>query len=280
MKQLSAAAYMVLSAFFLSLMSVMVKAGGVSIPPMEMVFIRSVLVFLITLGLVKRQGIPLWGNNKKLLLLRGFFGFFGLSAFFFTLTKIPIADSVTLQYTSPLFTALLAQPILNEKSTRRQWGYFVLAFLGLLLIVRPGFSLQFFPALIGVGGAFFAALAYNTVRKLRHTDHPLTVVLYFPLVSSVLAFPLTAFHFVMPGGWQWLLLLGIGICAFIAQLFMTRALHLDRAARVMNISYVGVVFSTLLGILFFSEIPDWRTLIGAGVIIYAIVHIARNGEEG
>lgn len=279
MKQLSAAAYMVLSAFFLSLMSVMVKAGGVSIPPMEMVFIRSVLVFLITLVLVKRQGIPLWGNNKKLLLLRGFFGFFGLSAFFYTLTKIPIADSVTLQYTSPLFTALLAQPILKEKSTRRQWGYFLLAFLGLLLIVRPGFSLQFFPALIGVFGAFFAALAYNTVRKLRHTDHPLTVVLYFPLVSSVLSFPLTAFHFVMPRGWQWLLLLGIGICAFIAQLFMTRALHLDRAARVMNISYVGVVFSTLLGILFFSEIPDWRTLAGAGVIIYAIVHIARNGEE-
>lgn len=276
MKSVSATGYMLLSAFFLSLMSILVKASGTRIPSIEIVFFRSVIVFSITLFFVKRMRLPVFGKYKRLLFIRGLLGFLGLSAFFYTLTRIPITDSVTLLYTSPLFTALLARPILKERSSGRQWVYFLLAFAGILLIVRPGFSLRFVPATVGVGGAFFAGLAYNTVRKLRHTDHPLTVVLYFAMVSSVLSLPLMMMRFIMPNGRDWAMLSGVGISAFIAQMAMTRALHLDRAAKVMNISYIGVVFSTILGILFFAEIPDWRSVLGAAVVIYAIIHVAKN----
>lgn len=266
---------MIAAAFLLSIMAALVKAGGRRLPPQEMVLGRSLVVFFLAAILIRRKGLPLRGRNIKVLLLRGFFGFFGLSAFFYTLTHMPIADSVTLQYTSPLFTALLAQPLLNENSSARHWRYFLLAFAGIVLIIRPGFSMQMLPAGVGLGGAFFAGLAYNTVRKLRETDHPLNIVLYLPAVSAVLSAPLVAADFVMPRGWDWPLIVAVGILALLAQLLLTRSLHRETAARATNVSYIGVVFSTMWGVLLFWEIPDWRSLLGAAVVIWAIIRIAK-----
>jgi drug/metabolite transporter (DMT)-like permease len=270
--------YMILATFFFSVMSILVKAGGLSLPPQELVFARGFVVLVITVVMMQRKGLPLKGKNGKLLILRGLFGFLGLSAFFYTLTTIPITDSVTLNYTSPLFTALLAPFLLKESNTGRQWGYFVLAFLGILLIIRPGFSFQIVPALIGLGGAFFAGLAYNTVRRLRHSDHPLTIVLYFQAVCIVLSLPWMIPAFVMPRGWDWILLLGMGMSTQIAQVFLTKSLHYETAARATNASYIGVVFSAIWGIIFFLEIPDWRTVIGAMIVIYAIARISVQGK--
>ncbi|RMF57393.1 MAG: DMT family transporter [Calditrichaeota bacterium] len=276
MKRMSAPALMILSSFFLSLMSILVKASGSRLPSMEIVFFRSAIITLITFSMALKLKLPIWGRNVKLLIIRGLFGFVGLSAFFYTLTHIPIADSVTLLYTSPLFTAMIAPSMLKEKNTGKNWFYFLLAFIGLMLIVRPGFSLQFLPALVGVGGALFAGLAYNTVRKLRETEHEITVVYYFSFISTLLSSPSLLTDYVKPRFVEWLMLAGVGIFAFLAQWLMTQALHRDRAAKVMNMSYIGVVFSTILGIIFFMEIPDWRTIVGATIVIFSIINIARS----
>lgn len=267
--------YMILAAFFFSLMSILVKASATNLPPQEMVLARSIVVFVITFYMMRRKGLPLKGNNTKLLIWRGVYGFLGLSAFFYTLTTLPITDSVTLNYTSPLFTALLAPFLLKESNSGKQWIYFLLAFLGILLIIRPGFSLQAIPALIGLGGAFFAGLAYNTIRQLRHSDNPLTIVLYFPAICIVLSLPWVIPNFVMPQGWEWIMLLGMGISTQFAQVFLTKSLHYETAARATNVSYIGVVFSTIWGVIFFAEIPDWRTAVGAVIVVYAVARIGR-----
>lgn len=273
------AIYMILASFFFSLMSILVKAGGAHLPPQELVLARSLVVFAITAAMLRRKRLRFWGSHKKLLILRGIFGFLGLSAFFYTLTVLPITDSVTLNYSSPLFTALLAQFFLKERSSGRQWGFYLLAFLGILLIIRPGFSLKTVPALIGLGGAFFAGLAYIAIRQLRHSDHPLTIVLYFQAVAILLSLPWVVPSFVMPRGWQWLMLLGMGIATQAAQVFLTKSLHEDTAARATNVSYIGVVFSTIWGILLFFEIPDWRTVLGAAITMFAITRIAAADEK-
>ncbi|NOX37204.1 MAG: DMT family transporter [Calditrichaeota bacterium] len=266
---------MLLAAFFFSLMAVFVKATGSRIPSQEIVLFRSIIVFAITAYWIRRKGLPLLGNNHKLLFLRGFFGFVGLSAFYFTLTHIPIADSVMLQYTSPLFTALLAIFILKEPTPLRLWGYFLLAFVGILLIIRPGLNLQFLPATVGLIGAMGAGVAYNLVRKLRETDHPLHIILSLPAVSILFSLPLVASNFVMPRGWEWLMLLGVGVSTQIAQVFLTRGLHTVTAARATNVTYINVVFSAMWGLLLWHEIPDWRSVMGAMLILFAIFKIGQ-----
>ena len=266
--------YMVLASFFFSLMSVLVKASGMHLPPQELVFFRSVFVAGLTLLWLHRKGLPLLGRNRRLLFLRGLFGYLALSAFFYTLTHIPIADSVILQYTNALFAALLSPWLLKERNTARDWRYFALAFSGLVLIVRPGFSLQASAAAIGLLGACCSAVAYILVRRLRQTDHELHIILAFPMVSIVFSAPFAIRGFVMPRGWEWLMLAGIGATTMIAQLLMTRALHLERAARATNASYVAVVFSTLWGLVLWGEIPTWPTLLGALIVILAVVRLA------
>lgn len=268
--------YMILAAFFFSLMAATVKAMGHRIPSQELVLARSIILFSITALMIKKYHLPFWGRNRRLLLFRGLFGFMGLSAFFFTLTHIPIADSVVIQYTSPLFTALLAPFLLKEPGSRKQWVIFLIAFSGILLIVRPGFSLTFIPASIGLFGAFSAGIAYNLIRKLRQTEHPLNIILYLPAVSIPLSLPIVATHFVMPVGTEWIWLTFIGIFTFIAQVFLTKSLHLEKAALATNASYISIVFSTLWGFIFWSEIPDLLTLVGALIIIIAIYQMAVN----
>lgn len=269
---------MLLAAFFFSLMAVFVKAAGNRIPWQEIVLFRSLIVFAITAYWIRRKGLPLIGNNRPLLFLRGFFGFVGLSAFYFTLTHIPIADSVLLQYTSPLFTTLLAMVILKEPTPARQWGYFLLAFLGIGLIIRPGFHLTFLPAVVGLVGAAGAGVAYNLVRKLRETDHPLHIILSLPAVSIIFSLPMVLANFVMPSGWEWPMLLGVGISTQIAQFFLTRGLHRETAARATNVTYINVVFSAIWGLILWNEIPDWRSIVGAVLIVYAIIKIGKKGN--
>jgi len=268
--------YMILAAFFFSLMAATVKAMAHRIPSQELVLARSIILFSITAMMIKKYHLPFWGRNKPLLFLRGFFGFMGLSAFFFTLTHIPIADSVVIQYTSPLFTALMAPFILREPGSRKQWMIYLIAFSGILLIVRPGFSLTFVPASIGLFGAFSAGIAYNLIRKLRQTEHPLNIILYLPAVSIPCSIPLIVNNFVMPRGMEWIWLTFIGIFTFIAQVFLTKSLHMEKAALATNASYISIVFSTMWGFIFWNEIPDLLTLAGAAIIIIAIYQMAVN----
>ena len=279
MKKISAGIiYMIIAAFFFSLMAICVKALKGSISSQQMVFARSVFLFAAGAAMVKFQGLTLWGRNKKLLFLRGFFGFLGLSAFFHTLSSIPIADSVVIQYTSPLFTALLAPYILKERSTSRQWLVYLMAFSGLLLIVKPGFSLHAWPALIGLAGAACTGVAYNLVRKLGQTENPYHIILYLPAVSLPLSLPATVSRFALPQGMEWLLLLFIGLFTFIAQIFLTRSLKVERAARATNTSYITIVFSGIFGYLIWGEKPDIFSASGTLLILLAIYLMARQRQ--
>lgn len=269
---------MVLAAFFFSLMAVTVKMLRGKIPSQEIVLARSIFMFIVGIYLLKRYRQPLLGRNKKLLFMRGFFGFLGLSAFFYTLTTIPIADSVVLQYTSPLFTAILAPFILQERNSPRQWLLYLLSFSGIVLIVKPGFSVNFVPALIGLAGAASSGAAYNLVRKLGRTEHPLHIILYLPALSIPLATPATLLNFVPPTCLDIALLVLIGLLTFTAQIFLTRSLKMEQAAKATNVSYISIVFSTVFGLLFWKEVPDLFTLFGALLVLISIYWMAKQGR--
>lgn len=270
---------MMLAAFFFSLMAAFVKLSGKRLPSQEIVLFRSIVVLGITAALIRRKKLPFFGNNRKLLFLRGLTGFLALTALYFTLTHIPITDSVMLHFTNPLFAGILAGVLLKEKSSKSEWIFYLAAFAGIVLIINPGFSIGLLPAAIGLGGALCSATAYNLVRKLRSDDHPLTIIFYLPLVSIIFSIPIVAPGFVMPRGWEWLALLGVGLATQLAQIFLTLSLHAEKTARVANVSYLTVVFSTIFGIFFWNEIPQWNTILGSIIVLYAIFRISRIPEE-
>ena len=270
------AQYMLISSFAFSLMHLCVKALP-HIPVFELVFFRSVVSLFISFTSLKHKKIPVLGNNKKTLLARGFFGVTALTLFFITLQNIPLAGAVTIQYLSPIFTAFFALFILKEKIENRQLLFFAIAFFGVLIL--KGFDISgqisYKYVLIGLMSACFSGIAYNFIRLLRKTEHPLVVVFYFPLVASPIMGFLSYFNWVKPQGTDWVYLLLLGIITQVAQIYMTKGIQSDRAGNIMTYKYIGVLFAFGYGYLFFGETYSLLSVFGillllSGVLLNAI----------
>lgn len=195
-----------------------------------------------------------------------------LFLFFLTIKQMPLASATTIQYLSPIFTVFLATRMMNEKVNGWQWLLFGLAFLGVLLI--KGFDERISMLYLGIGvvSAFFSGIAYNAIMKCRDTDHPITIVLYFPMIAMpVMGTACLTVSWVMPQGIEWLVLLLLGVFTQIAQVYMTKALQIDHSSRVMPFQYFGVIYALGLGYFAFDEkLPEW-SLIGIAIVIAAVV---------
>lgn len=267
---------MAAAAFFFSLMSLFVKLAGQRLPSQEIVFVRSVVTLLFSYLAVRWLGISPWGRDRRWLLLRGLTGFAALSCFYYALTKLPLADATVIQYTNPAFTALLAALMLREAIGWAEGLGTLVSLAGVALIARPAFlfgssaaSIDLAAAAIALLGALLAAAAYVIVRKLRSTEHPLVIVFYFPLVSSLGSLPtaaLTGLEWPTPVEWL-MLVFGVGVSAQLGQIFMTKGLHLERAGRATAFSYLQVVFAALWGLLVFGELPDALGITGALLVV-------------
>jgi drug/metabolite transporter (DMT)-like permease len=274
--------YMAGAAFFFSLMSLLVKVAGQRLPPQEMVLARSTIGALLSWYWLRARGFPVWGNRKGLLLARGLVGFAALSAFFYALTHLPLADATVIHYTNPVFTAILAAFFLAESIRARDMGLVLLSMAGVILMTRPGFLFggieRLDPVAVAVGltGALCSAGAYVLVRKLARTEEPLVIVFWFASIAALASVPFTIGRGVLPTPWEWVALLGIGVTTQIAQVFLTHGLREERAGRAMAVAYMQIVFAALWGALFFAEFPDLWGLAGAVLIVAGTAGIARS----
>src|SRR5690606_36950849 len=121
--------------------------------------------------------------------------------FFITLQKLPLASAVTIQYLSPIFTAIIAIFMLGERMRKLQWVFFGLAFIGVAIMKGFDERVSITYMLFGVASAFFAGAAYNCIRIVKDTDHPLVVVFYFPLIATPIMLILSLQDWITPIGW-------------------------------------------------------------------------------
>ena len=245
------------------------------IPVHELIFFRaSVSVFICSWYIYKLKLHPL-GNNRFWLTMRGLTGLGALFLFFSSLKHMPLASASTIQYLSPFFTVLLAVRMNNQKVAPVQWVFFAIAFCGVFLIKGFDTRVSIEWLAIGILSAFLAGLAYNSIIKSKGTDHPMIVVLYFPLVSVPITGLACLFHWVQPHGWDWLFLLIMGIFTQAAQYFMTMALHTDDASKVTPWNYTGAIFALVFGYFIFGEKVEMLSLLGMLVVVTAVTLNAR-----
>lgn len=263
--------FMLLATFFFALMNASVKLLG-HLPAVEIALLRSAVSLAIAFGIVRYYRIPLPGNNSKALLLRGFFGSSSLVLYFITLQHMPLASAVTLQYLSPIFTAIMGIWLVREPVKPLQWLFFAIAFAGVLMVQGFDSRIEPFYLLMGIGAAFSAGLAYNMIRQLKLTEHPLVITFYFPLVSlPVTALLLGTITWVSPQGTDWLVLIFIGLTAQIAQYFMTRSYQSDELSKVVSLKYVGIIYALAFGYFLFGETFSLEAHLGMVVVFAGVI---------
>lgn len=272
---------MLIASLFFSVMSVLVKMVGERLPSQQIVFARSAVPLVLSYIALRRAKVPIWGNSRKMLALRGFLGFASLSCWFYALTQLPLADAVMIQFTNPILAALFAAWWLGEAISPRTFVAAGLCLVGVVLISQPSFlfggghaggnGLAYLASVLGAVGS---ACTYIIVRKLRGSDHELVVVFYFPLIGVPLAIPGMWGNALWPTPTEWLLLLGIGICVQIAQVNMTKGLHREPASRATSVSYIQVVLAFIWGIVLFHEYPNAWGIAGAVLITLGVLWVA------
>ena len=261
---------MLMATLFYAVMNILVKYLD-HIPSHQIVFIRSVVSCLICLVLLLRAKIPIWGNNKALLIARGLAGSGGLLCFFYTLHHMPLASAVTIQYLSPVFTAILAVFLLKERLIPIQILLFLIAFTGAIMVKGFDVRISWKVLYIGIAAAVLSATAYNLVRKLRSSDHPLVIIFYFTIVTIPLIGPYTLTNWTAPDLESWIILILIGIATQFAQWFMTKAYHSDTAAYTSMFSYSGIIFGLFFGMILFNEFLEPFSLVGVLLVFVALL---------
>ncbi len=269
---------MLLAVIFFSITHVSVKKLA-HIPFFELVFFRALISIVICIYVLQKNKINPLGVRKGLLFLRGLFGTFALCLYFYLLQVIPLATSVSLQYLSPIFTVIIASFLLKEKLKLSSWFYFLLAFLGVLLIKGFDTSITLNHILIGCASAIGSGFAYNFVRMLRTTEHPMVVVFYFPFVTIPFVLPHTIKYWVTPIGWDWFWVLCIGLFTQAAQVYMTYAYQSEKAYKVSVINYVGLLIAIAVGYLFFEESLNALSITGMLLIVSSVFLVSKNKQS-
>lgn len=251
-----------------SLMSAMVKYLS-DLPLLEIIFFRSIPIMGILPLILKNKKIPFWGNNKPLLLLRSLISFVVIVIYHYSIKAIDLTDAVTIKQLSPFFAIILASILLGEKIFFKHIIIFVFAFLGTLLVIKPGFRLDIYPTIIGLLGAILTGGSQVAMRHLRLTDHPLIIVNYFGYTVGLLSFGALLWqgNFCIPAASNLFILVLMGLAGLGGQIALTKAYQMAPVNSISVYLYIQIIFIALLGILFFKEIPDLFSIFGMSLII-------------
>lgn len=262
--------WMLISGFLFGCMGVLVKLSASSFSSIELVFYRSLIGFLAISLIVGLRHLPVSTVHWKNHCWRGFSGLGSVLMLFYCITQLPLATAVTLNYTSPLFLALLTTIIMKDHFHWLLAVAVVLGFAGVVILLSPSLQEdQWSGGLIGLASGFFAAIAYLNIKQLGNLGEPeWRIVFYFTLISTLITgiwmlfstfHPITSVSF--------LLLLGIGTTATLAQLALTRAYRTGKILVVGALAYSTVVFSSFWGILIWGEVLSLPSWIGIGFIV-------------
>ena len=276
--------FMFIAGLLSAINAALAKMLGDDISALEIVFFRNIfgVVFIMIALYHTRTTLP--GGNLKLLIWRGIFGFLAMLLFFYTITKIPLGEAITLNKTSPLFVSILAFFLLHEKLSPLGIFSLLIGFLGVILITKPFGMDAGIPHFLGLLGGVLAAAAYTTIRKIKHIYDSRVIVLSFMATGVII--PLFLFiiseyyaprslefmlsKFIMPTDVKvWLQLFLMGITATFSQWFLTKAYSSTNAGIIGIVSYIIIPFSILFGMMLGDSFPDMYTIVGIGLIVLA-----------
>ena len=261
--------FILMAAFFFSLMSVFVRLSG-DVPTMQKAFFRNIVAAFVALVILLRSGqrVSLKRENLPPLLLRSIFGTIGILANFWTVDNLGIADANMLNKLSPFFAILMSIFILGEKPNRIEWLSVLLAFIGAAFVAKPSSGIISLPALVGILGGFTAGTAYTFVRKagLQGVKGPI-VVAFFSTFSTLVLLPNLLLNYTPMSARQLIFLILAGCSAAGGQLSVTAAYQHAPARDISVFDYSQVVYAAVFGIVLFGELPDVWSVIGYVIII-------------
>ena len=259
-----------------SLMDVLVK-WSVDYPIGQVLFFRGFFGIIFYFFVIPKDRLHNFYQTKRpgLHALRCTSGLIALVAIFIALRELPLATVVSISFAAPIFTTIFSIFLLNEKVGIFRWLAVIIWFIGILIITEPGITelniYYVFPIIFCLGLSYVAI----TIRQLSTTEPVLLISFYFSLSITLLSF------FTIPNGWimpsfnHMILLSFIGIFGGVANLWLSQSYKYSEVSLVTPLKYLALVFAIIFGYFIWDEIPTYKTLIGAFLVIISTLIIFR-----
>ncbi len=260
--------FLLLAGLFTAVMSGLIKKIGQDFAIVEILFIRQICVLLIISPVIlKHSRTAFKSDHKRIHLLRTAFSTIAMITGFTSIVYLPLAEAITLSFGRTLFATLLAIFILNEIVGIRRWVGTLVGFAGVLIVAHPSPDNVNIYAILAIISAFFVAANMIILRKITQIDSPLTIM-SFQSVSIALIMAGPAFYYwKTPNLEELILIVMAGGLMSVAQYLTIQAFKAGEAAAIAPMEYTRLLFATVIGVLYFNELPTLWTLTGALLII-------------
>ena len=215
-----------------------------------------------------------WPKNINIQLARSIFLFLSTILFFYAISVLSLAESLTLAFVSPIVVTLLSVILLKEQVGFRRWTAVIIGFIGAIIVIRPGFneiSLATFAALgTGIAYAFYVI----ATRKLSSIDSPLLTLIFTGLSGAIIISIIVPFVWITPNLNQWLFLIGLAAAGTLGHFFLILSLNFAEASKLAPFAYFEIVTNIIIGYYFFGDFPDKWIWIGLIIIVSSGVYIS------
>lgn len=272
--------FVILGEAFFVTMGMLVKTLADEIPNNHLVFYRNAFAAILCIPLIYRSGFNNFKTTRiRIHLIRSTCGVSAMYCFFYALANIELANAMLLKMTGPIFIPVVAVLWIRESVSARTITAILIGFSGVVIFLNPSKEIQA-AALIGLLGGALAATAKVAIRKMSDTEPTTRIVFYFATLSALISsIPVIAGPVFIPTDKQFLFLVLLAVLGTGGQLCLTKAYNLAPANQVGAFTYVSLIWASIAGWLFWDELPQLETYIGASLIIFAgLILLYRNNK--
>ena len=268
--------YMFISVCAFSIMDVIVKWSD-DYPVGQVLFFRGFCGIIPILFLIpKDRYLDFYKTTRPFLhFKRCLAGLIALVSIFIALRNLPLATVVSITFAAPIFTTIFSIFLLNEKVGLYRWLAVLVGFVGIIIISEPGFSslnLYYIYPIIFCLGLSYVAIA---IRKLSSTEPVWLISFFFSFSIMLLSFLSFYQNWILPSLMDLFLLSLIGILGGLANLWLSQSYKLSEVSLVTPLKYLALVFAIIFGYFIWDELPTFKTLLGAGLVILSSFIIFR-----
>ncbi len=262
-------------------MVALIKLVGQRLDVFQILLVRQVVMaFIVAPTILTNFPGSLQTNHFGLQVLRIFLALVAMGFGFTAVVNMPLADATAIGFAKSFFVTICAIFFLNEVIGFRRWFAVIIGFIGVLIVLRPGFdgfTVYGVYALIGAAGAGSVMVV---IRILTRTESTTTILTYQALgVGLAVAIP-GLWFWLWPTPLEWMLLVAMGIISYVAQMLNINAYRYGEASVMASLDYVRLIYSVFFGWILFEALPDIWTWMGAMIIILASIYtIHREGQK-
>ncbi len=266
---------MCISTLGFAVMHIIIRHASNELHPMLIAFFRNFFGVIVFLPILMTHGVGFLKTER--LALHGIRGVLNIAAmfmFFYALSLIDVAHITALAFSAPIFAGALSVIVLGEKFHLRRWVAIGVGFVGVLVILRPGFIPIDLGSMLVLGAAVLWAVVMIIIKVMSRTESSMTIVAYMNIFLAIYSVGPAIWFWQWPSLEGWLLMVAVGVCGTLAQMALSQSLKETEPTLVMPFDFLRLIWVTILGAWIFGELPDKFVWIGGTIVFAAGLYLA------